>query len=265
MDQAATEWGNIKAEEVFENHMEPYIVTGIEWVNKILEGTESVSIGNSLSAFVEDWKKSELRTTAGRAMRFVTDESDDRSMAAGNAFLLSNFLELCPHGVLVAPSIQHKAKVGDLLAQMGLSSFVIRGQTMHTTIERHSLWCARVTFSGTRQVCMARAASVKTYMQSKGVAGGEVRTFFKDLREDGVQDMVKTVKVFFATVGPSEFLFVPYGYAMSEQVPDQDVTGLRALVLVPRDKKAVDEITASANQPATPSSNVLKSIAAGLA
>ena len=69
----------------------------------------------------------------------------------------------------------------------------------------------------------------------------------------------------FATVGPSEFLFVPYGYVMSEQVPDQDATGLRALVLVPRDKKVVDEITASANQPATPSSNVLKSIAAGLA
>ena len=112
---------------------------------------------------------------------------------------------------------------------------------------------------GTRVVTMALEAEVAAYMASKNVRTG-VKHFFRDMREETVKDMVSSVKIFHCTVGPGDFLFIPYAYLVCDKVHSDDVLGIRIPAVVTRDKTTMALISAEALKPSAPSNSMLKSI-----
>ena len=100
-------------------------------------------------------------------------------------------------------------------------------------------------------------------MKKAGIAGLDVKSFFKELREEGVKKMIDSgVQLWFATVGESEYLWLPAHFLIRETVMDKDCLGLKYGMVIPNDKMSMDEYKSVANSAATPQAHPSKGVLA---
>ena len=131
---------------------------------------------------------------------------------------------------------------------------------MHIHTELHGLWCGRLTVWGTRVVTCVDKDHLNQYMRSHGIVGVDDKTFFKDLKSDGLNALVKEVKVYWATVGPGAYLWMPHNFLVMEKVHAEDTFGLRAPMILPRDAGPWRKLKALSDAPATPEGHFSKLI-----
>lgn len=78
----------------------------------------------------------------------------------------------------------------ELSGAMQLCNFGIRANSVHSSGEKSNLWCGRMSLVGTRQVAMVLSIENQQFMRSSGIAGVDPKTFFRDLREEGLKKVL---------------------------------------------------------------------------
>jgi len=147
---------------------------------------EGCIVGSSFRGFVEDFKTSSFRGTVDRAMR--VNEGEDQDLSAANDYLLSKCTGLHPAGSLLFPLTQKTdVAYNELSSALKLSNFGIKRNTTHSSLEKAGLWCGRLTMHGVRQVAMVKHSEIQRFMRSSGIAGVDAKTYFRDIREEGIK------------------------------------------------------------------------------
>ena len=126
-------------------------------------------------------------------------------------------------------------------------SFVMWGGFNGASIEKYNMSCFRLAFAGIRTVVMADAADVCDFMMARGEGTPKslntAAHFMKCASAAKLSELADSTKVYHASVGPFETLFVPYGFAIVESVcGDTDVLGVRLPFLVPSMKLSVEKV-----------------------
>ena len=143
---------------------------------------------------------------------------------------------------------------------MTMNVFGIKGMSCHSACERDKIWSGRLSIAGTRVVAMLSAPALMHHMHTAGILGVDMKTFFRDIRGDGLQALLSSTPIWHSTVGAGEFLFIPANYIVLEHVAKHDVVGLRMGVLASKDARGKDLFAATASSPATPSDDISKLI-----
>jgi hypothetical protein len=261
-DQMATqapEWmAQIEKGEI--SNIEPYIVSAIPWVASFLQ--EASMVQKSFNEFKSDWAESSMRNSAGRGMR--SNESSDGDATSANDFVLNKLTDLHCKGSLLVSAINGTSEAEkNVKSSIALANFAIKKHSGHTSVEKGSLWCGRLSLHGCRQVALARVPALVAYMKSAGIAGLDVKAFFKELRDEGVKKMMDAgVQLWFATVAESEYIWVPAHFLIRENVMDNDCLGLRYGMVIPNDKVSMDEFKSVASSAATPQGHPSKGVLA---
>ena len=261
-DQMATrapEW-MAQIEKGETSNIEPYIISAIPWVASFLQ--EASVVQKSFNEFKSDWAESSMRNSAGRGMR--TNECSDGDATSANDFVLNKLADLhCKGSLLVSAITGASDAEKSVKSSIALSNFAIKKHSGHTSVEKGSLWCGRLSLHGCRQVALARVPALVAYMKSAGIAGLDVKAFFKELRDEGVKKMVDAgVQLWFATVAESEYIWLPAHFLVRETVMDNDCLGLRYGMVIPNDKVSMDEFKAVASSAATPQGHPSKGVLA---
>lgn len=243
--------------------MQPYIVTGVKWAMDMAASQDIAVLGpvaKSIKLFNDDFRQSDLRKTAGRCMRANVDE-ESMSDAASQDYLLAKCLPLCPKGSLAVNSIASGDNADLLKRCMCLSNFGVKQGSHHAYIEKGKLWSIRVAIEGMRVMAVTPAASLCEFMKEKNITQSSAPSFLKGMRAESTEEYTKKHPLYWATLGPGDLLFTPYGYVIYENVHDgADVLGLRAGIAVSRDKRGVQEAKKEAEAPATPEQSVCKQL-----
>ena len=125
------------------------------WKEAALEGkpvvlrkvgvTPSKGLQGEIDKFTEDFKKSELRKTVGRAARLVEDKGLEAALQA----LADSFPDsaVLPHD----PRIQKEPVLQQVMAG---AVFGLRANGLFASTEQHTLWTARLTTKGSRVVAV---------------------------------------------------------------------------------------------------------------
>ena len=126
-------------------------------------------------------------------------------------------------------------------------SFVMLGHYNGAAAEKYNMSCFRLAFQGIRTVVMADAADVCDFMMARGEGTPKslntAAHFMKCASAAKLSELADFTKVYHASVGPFETLFVPYGFAIVESVcGDTDVLGVRLPFLVPSMKLSVEKV-----------------------
>lgn len=240
---------------------EPFVVTGVD-IGNLAENP----VGKSLTLFEVDFKVSDVRSKAGRAMRVNEWEE---TMTDANDYILSVLTPLCPQSSLFSPALPPDARFKSIKDMMCLFNFGMKGFTRHSSIERGGLWVGRLVTHGARIVVCARASAVSRYMREKGIMGIDVKGYMRDLRVEGFQQLMQTVQVFHATMGPGDFMWMPADYVMLESIMKDDCFGLRVGMILPRDVVGYSAFEDLAQSESTPNDDlskvVVEAVAAGTA
>ena len=89
---------------------------------------------------------------------------------------------------------------------------------------------ARLFVEGTRTVVMTEVLQLQGFMQRKGIAGlitlAKMSAFFRAMNVAMIQDYQKECVLWSCTMGPGDFLYVPYGFVQAELV-QQPTVGVR--------------------------------------
>ncbi|CAK9001116.1 unnamed protein product [Durusdinium trenchii] len=89
---------------------------------------------------------------------------------------------------------------------------------------------ARLSVEGTRTVVMTEVLQLQGFMQRKGIAGlitlAKMSAFFRAMNVAMIQDYQKECVLWSCTMGPGDFLYVPYGFVQAELV-QQPTVGVR--------------------------------------
>ena len=235
----------------------PFVVTGVP-----VQFPDGSHIYRALGAFMEDFKASDIRSKAGRAMR--TNEWEE-STAAANDYVLNSLAPISPKGSIFAPALPSTARSLTLRQSMALASFGVRGGSRHSSIEKDQLWCGNLVVEGTRCVALVRSDAIQTYMQEKGIFGVDVKAFFRDLREDGLTQLMASTTVWHATTGPGDYLWVPANIVVLERVMKDDCYGLRVGMLLGKDVAGHSLFKSIAGMAATPDGHVSKAVVDAIA
>ena len=237
----------------------PYIVSGID-IEYLLKD-DGGPVAKSLREFAVDFKDSDVRKTAARAMRRSLDE--DGGDASANDVLLNKMVELCPRGSRLSPGLAAEAPA--LKAACSLHNFGLKCHSVHSSYEKDHLWTCRLSVWGTRSVAIFRASEVQDYMRKKGIVGVDAKAYVQDIRREGLTGLLDTgSRVYFATVGPSDMLFTPSHSIVLEEVHASDTIGLRFGMVIPRDAKGAAAFKEMAAAVSTPAAHMSKSVASVL-
>jgi hypothetical protein len=255
----APEW--IKGDKV-SDAVAPYMVTNVQWASTLL--TSKTPVAASMTAFMADFTTSSLRDSTGRAMRKVADDEncDDAVM---KDFLTTKVVPLQPAGSMhLAAVVGRGDKVDTVIAAIGLQNTAVKAGTVHVYVEKNNLWCGRVGVQGTRSVAITCATQLKEYMKGIGLSRMDPKTFFKDLRAEGISKYLAAGNtISHATVGPGDYLFVPaYNIVLEYASSNVDVMCLRAATLLARDQKGLAVFKAEADSPTTPANALCKAVMA---
>jgi hypothetical protein len=255
----AAEWikGNSATNDVV-----PYIVTNVGWAKDLL--TTKSPVAASAAAFIDDFKNSSLRDSTGRAMRKVADDENCDQVVMKD-FLTTNMVPLQPsESIHIASLVGNDDKVKSVMDALALQNTAVKAGTVHVYVEKSNLWSARVGVQGTRSVAITCMTQLKDYMKTLGLSRMDPKSFFKDLRSDGISKYIAAGNsIVHATVGPGDFLFVPAHHIVLEYASgSEDVLCLRAAVLLARDKGGFARFKAEADLPTTPANSLCKAVLA---
>eukprot|EP00969_Alexandrium_andersonii_P316430 13978771-Alexandrium_andersonii.AAC.2 len=104
---------------------------------------------------------------------------------------------------------------------------------------------------------MAAIGPLKEFMLKKKVTG-DIKTFFREMRQEGIKELAEHTPVFQATLGPSDFLFTPSHMVSLESMMADDTVGLRALCVLKRDKPGMKIYADISKEAATAANDVSK-------
>ena len=119
-----------------------------------------------------------------------------------------------------------------------LHNFGVKMGSEHLSVEKAAMWCGRLAIEGSREVAMVSIVDLQAHMKAAGIVGIDARTYFKDIRTEGVKKAADNgVRFYHATLGAGDYLFTPANFLTREKVnADADVFGIRYSFLLPRDK-----------------------------
>ena len=204
--------------------------------------------------FESDFKVSNTRTKHGRAARPANPKDAVEDDTIANDFMLNKLAQLLPKDSILPPGLPAQPKFRSLKASMALSTFGIKAGSTHSACEVHKLWAARLTLKGTRVIAMVSSTDLAAYMKGAGIVGVDMKTFFRDLRGDGLSALLANIgSLFHATVGPGDLLVIPAHYIVLEHVMKHDIIGLRMALLAAKDsrgRRIVDGVAAAVATPA---------------
>lgn len=244
----------------------PYIITAVKWAIALGEALskpaadDEAGVTKCLRMFEEDFLLSDVRRTTGRCMRSSVDE-DTASDDAAKDFLAARMLPLCPRGTIGAGALAEEEH--PLKKIMALSNFAVKQGSCHAYVDKGKLASMRIAVRGTRLIAMMPLASVVAYMNELNVTSVTPANFVKSMRKESASEYVKNHKLYVATLGAGEFLYIPAHFIVYENVSEQvDVLGLRASIVVKRDKSAMAEMKKEASSPSTPADAPCKHVIA---
>ena len=161
-------------------NMDPYVVTSINVDKLIAEDTDS-PVGVALKEFAADFAVSQYRDTSERAMRasLNTDKSDNDA----NDYLQTELMQYCPKGSVLAPHLIEKT--GPLRTELALTNYGMKKGSFHVSLERSSLWTARLTTSGRRTLAVVSVDDVKKYIRAEGFVGKDPKLWLKEATPTG--------------------------------------------------------------------------------
>lgn len=237
---------------------EPYCITGIPWVDAFLED-ESSGVQASFTEFKDDFAGSGLRNSAGRAVRANLENSVGEG--PGRDFVMNKCSSLHPKKCLLSSAVPEGSSA-EFKGAFVLSNFAIKKGTSHVLFEKCGLWTGRLSLKGTRYVVCVRSEDLQGYLRKSGIAGIEPKMFFRDIREEGINKLVANgIRIWYATVGKANYLWVPSGMIVREAATDEcDVFGLRYSMVAPHDKQGAKHFMDIAVLPSTPAMHAAKAI-----
>ena len=185
-NSSVSAWTNASdaSKELFESagmmNMDPYVVTSINVDKLIAEDTDS-PVGVALKEFAADFAVSQYRDTSERAMRasLNTDKSDNDA----NDYLQTELKQYCPKGSVLAPHLIEKT--GPLRTELALTNYGMKKGSFHVSLERSSLWTARLTTSGRRTLAVVSVDDVKKYIRAEGFVGKDPKLWLKEATPTG--------------------------------------------------------------------------------
>jgi len=237
---------------------EPYVLRGID---VSFAESDASEVGQSLAAFAKEFKTSDLRRTQGRCMRrnCPLEQDPSRSCAAADDFLRHKLQPLMPQGSVLSPDMSEELK--QLSTACALFDYGVKAHSIHASVEKESLWTARLGTAGTRSVAVFRSSDVESFMTKAGIKS-EPKAYLRDLREQGLELLLQSgCKAWHATVAKGDMLFVPSHTVILEEVMSEDCYGLRWSCVLPRDKAGAAAYAAQARLAVTPAAHVSKAVA----
>ena len=237
---------------------EPYVLRGIDVT---FAESETSEVGKSLAAFAKEFKTSDLRRTQGRCMRrnCPMEQDPSRSCAAADDFLRHKLQPLMPVGSVLSPDMSDELK--QLSTACALFDYGVKAHSIHASVEKESLWTARLGTAGTRSVAVFRSSDVESFMAKAGIKS-EPKAYLRDLREQGLELLMQSgCKAWHTTVAKGDMLFVPSHTVILEEVMSEDCHGLRWSCVLPRDKAGAAAFAAQARLAVTPAAHVSKAVA----
>ena len=190
-------------------------------------------------------------------MRPSTDA--DRTATAANDFIVHKLQAFCPKGSIFTGSFDAK---GPLRVDTALSNFGLKQGSMHTVVEKHALWTARLTISGSRQIAIFEQEAVQGFMKASGIVGKPPKDYLKEIGIAGAQQYCQQGRaVHVATISEGDMVWLPAGAVAFETVaPGADCFGLRWQMISSNDKKHYAAFQSVADSKMTPSTHVAKAI-----
>ena len=107
----------------------------------------------------------------------------DKSDSDANDFLTSVLKNYVPKWSALGPHLPEKAS--PLKAEMSLTNFGMKKGSFHVSLERSTLWNARLTTSGRRTVAVMNVADVKQHIKSEGFVGKDPKIWLKEAGPTG--------------------------------------------------------------------------------
>ena len=100
-------------------------------------------------------------------------------------------------------------------------------------------------------------------MRSSGIAGVDAKTYFRDIREEGIKKLaVVGVSIWYATTGAREYLFSPPGMIIRDSVMDHGCSGMRYAMVAPGDTEGLKSFKDMADLKNTPADHPAKGVVA---
>ena len=245
--------------------MQPYMITGVPWAKEVgrmkdlPEKAESPVLA-SLKLFYEDFQQSDVRKQAGRCQR---QNLNEETQADANAldYLNARLLPLCPQASISANSLADLADDNQLRKAMALSNFAAKQGSHHAYVDKGKLASLRISTEGTRLVAATSLHSLTEFMKLKNVNHITPTNFFKAMRMESTTEYAADNKLYWATVGVGDALFIPSGFLIYESVQDDmDVVGMKMSIIISRDQKGIAAFKQEADLPSTPEAAICKQV-----
>ena len=167
---------------------EPYVLRGVD---VSFAESETDEVGTSLAAFAKEFKTSDLRRTQGRCMRrnCPLEQDPSRSCAAADDCLRHKLQPLMPQGSVLSPDISDE--FNPLSMACALFDYGVKAHSIHASVEKESLWTARLGTHGTRSVAVFRTCDVESFLTKTGIKS-EPKAYLRDLREQGLDLLMQS-------------------------------------------------------------------------
>ena len=145
------------------------------------------------------------------------------------------------------PGLTQSSTHADLSASMSMSMWGVAADQCQPFTEKHNLASLRYQLSGTREVVVACVSDVRAFLithkgvDRKLVTPNRCATFLKTMDKASVEMFARQFSLFYATVGPGDFMYTPCMFACVERVGrSNDAIGAVVRGLYKTDSKAKD-------------------------
>ncbi len=102
----------------------------------------------------------------------------DKSDAEANEFLNTVLKDYGPKWSTLGPQLPEKAS--SLKTELSLTNFGMKKDSFHVSLERSTLWTARLTTAGRRTVAVVNMADVKQHLKNEGCVGKDPKLWLKE-------------------------------------------------------------------------------------
>ena len=202
----------------------PFLWTGQVWLQKLIDSSPVVAA--CFKDVAESFSVSSIRVTEGRCQQRMPDGVQSQVLDEMSKILLGT-------GFLLGPSAAGPADVDYTVVQSTSVYAFAAGAISAGRFELRQLACLRLQIAGTREVAMVNSLDVISFLKSeqpdRAPSFTETVPWFNAATESDIKAFFAAGhRVWWATFGVAEMVYVPAGWIISHRVMNaKDCIGLR--------------------------------------